>query len=326
MELPRKTHTTVPVLKLLICLLATLVLTNCGNKPGDSSGQKSMSLTGDWSVRYKFEGQMLNASMHLEQKGHELLGSGKDDPSGLPFTIEQGMVRGHQLTFSKKYGGDMAKLPAIQYAGTISPLAPDGSPGPYLSGDFSATTSEGKGVSNDWDAVKDMPAPPAPPPAKAPPAMQVPKQAPAPPPPPPPVSHAPTHDPNKAPDLSGKWEVGFEYQFRTVNSIMFLEQDYEGVRGHGMDDNHDRFIIEKAYYAFPKITIIRKYPKTAMAPAAAPKGKGKDRDKGKPPAEPTMKTMVFKGDVSWVEDADYQGPYMTGKTDGGGKWEAQIVK
>jgi hypothetical protein len=322
MELPRKTHAPASAWKWLICLLVSLVLTNCGKK-AEESGQKSMSLTGDWSVRYKFEGQMLNASMHLEQKGHELTGSGKDDPSGMPFTIESGMVRGRQLTFSKKYGGEMAKLPAIQYAGSISPLSPDGAPGPYLSGDFSATSSDGKAVSNDWDAVKDMPAPPPAPPAKAPPAMEVPKQAPAPAaPPPPPVSHVPTHDPNKAPDLSGKWQVGFEYQFRTVNSIMFLEQDYEGVRGHGMDDNHERFVIDKAYYAFPKITIIRKYPKTAAAPNPAPKGKGKD----KPATESTMKTMVFKGDVSWVEDADYQGPYMTGKTDGGGKWEAEIVK
>jgi hypothetical protein len=312
MESLRKTDA-IQIIKVMICLFTTLCLTGCGKK-ADSPVQKSLSLTGDWSVRYKFDGQMLNASMHLEQKGHDVTGAGKDDPSGTPFTIDQGLVRGHQLTFVKKYGGDLAKLPPIQYAGTITAEGPDGAPGPYISGDYSATSADGKAVSNDWDAVKDMSAPP---PVAA---MPV-KQAPPPPPPPPP---RPSRDPNKPPDLSGKWEVGFEYQFRTVQSQMFLEQDWEGIHGHGMDDNHEKFIIQNASYKFPSVTIVRKYPRTTAQPPPDAKGKNpKGKDK---PTEQCAKTMVVNGDVSWVDDSDYQGPYMAGKTDGGGKWEAQLVK
>jgi hypothetical protein len=84
--------------------------------------------------------------------------------------------------------------------------------------------------------------------------------------------------------------------------------------GHGVDDNHERFIIEKGWYHFPKLTLIRKYAKSAPI-----KAKGKTHE-GKPARE-----MTFKADVSWANDKDYQGPYLGGKTDGGGNWEAELV-
>jgi hypothetical protein len=30
--------------------------------------------------------------------------------------------------------------------------------------------------------------------------------------------------------------------------------------------------------------------------------------------------------VTYVNDRDYQGPYLNGKTQGGGTWEAEMIK
>ena len=89
---------------------------------------------------------------------------------------------------------------------------------------------------------------------------------------------------------------------------MFLEQEGDRITGHGVDLNtKEKFTIEKGWYHYPKITIIRKYTK------------------GKNQATST-RTMAFKASVSFVNDKDYQGPYMSGKTQGGGNWEAQRVE
>ena len=162
-----------------------------------------------------------------------------------------------------------------------------------------------KTVSNDWDAVQEKPAQAiaaSRPPVSEGPAPQKNEQP-----------SGETH-PDKAPDLSGKWEVAYEYKFRTVKSIMFLEQEFDRVIGHGLDDTKEKFVLEKVFYSYPKITLIRKYQKSSE------KVKGKTKEVGKD------RLMTFKGDVSVVNDADYQGPYLRGKTDGGGAWEAQRVK
>ena len=55
---------------------------------------------------------------------------------------------------------------------------------------------------------------------------------------------------------------------------------------------------------------------------ASVKGKGKGKTKeGKP-----VREMTFKAEVSIANDKDYQGPYLSGKTDGGGNWEAELIK
>jgi hypothetical protein len=88
---------------------------------------------------------------------------------------------------------------------------------------------------------------------------------------------------------------------------MYIEQEGDRVTGHGVDENtREKFVIEKGWYHYPKLTIIRKYLKK----------QGAARDY----------SMAFKADVSVVKDSDYQGPYLAGETQGGGRWEAQLVK
>ena len=316
--------------KILFCCLLAFSAAGCtslklpGGKDAATTStgaateeSKPVGMTGNWSVGFKYNNETLSASMTLKQDGSTFEGTGKDEQEGTPFRIEQGQVRGDQVSFVKKYGGNLAKVPPIQYAGTISVMHSDEYTGPYLKGDYTAKDGDGNPISNDWDAVIDKP--------KAVAVAPPPEPAPAPQPAPQPQAPQGETHPDKAPDLSGKWDVGYEYKFRTVHSIMFLEQEFDQVVGHGLDDNKEKFVFDKIFYKYPKITLIRKYTKGAPAAAAAPaKGKGKGKEAPKPAGGD--RTMTFKGDVSVVNDADYQGPYMRGKTDGGGSWEAQRVK
>lgn len=322
----KKDH--VSIYKVFLCTITSAVAittTGCANVklPGaggtatststgaQSDESKQSGLTGKWNVGFKYNNETLNATMTLKQDGNSFDGTGKDEQEGNVFKIEQGSIRGDQVSFVKKYEGKLSKIPPIQYAGTISTMNGDDYSGPYLKGDYAAKDPEGNVVSNDWDAVLEKPKSaiaPAPPAQEAQPAQQEAAS--------PQQQGGETH-PDKAPDLSGKWEVAYEYKFRTVKSIMFLEQEFDQVIGHGLDDNKEKFVFEKIYYKYPKITLIRKYQKAAPA-----KAKGKDAGK----SAGGERKMTFKGDVSVVNDPDYQGPYIRGKTDGGGNWEAQRVK
>lgn len=88
---------------------------------------------------------------------------------------------------------------------------------------------------------------------------------------------------------------------------MYIEQDGGRVTGHGVDINtKEKFTIDKGWYDYPKLTIVRKYEKA--------KGAKENR------------TLTFKAKVSIIMEKDYQGPYLNGKTSGGGAWEAQLIK
>jgi len=113
----------------------------------------------------------------------------------------------------------------------------------------------------------------------------------------------PTPKQSHSPDLSGKWNVAYEYNFKIIHSTMFLEQDGSKIGGHGIDaETKEKFIIKKGWYNFPRLTLIRQYP-----------------------GRLGNSLMTFKAEVSDVSDKDYTGPYLSGKTQGGGEWEAERV-
>ncbi|RTL34914.1 MAG: hypothetical protein EKK48_30515 [Candidatus Melainabacteria bacterium] len=273
--------------------------------PGQmQAGQVPTSVAGDWKVGFQFNTSTLNSTFHLDQVGQTFKGTGTDDQDGNAFTIEKGTVANGQVHFFKQYQGN----PPVEYSGKLEIQDDATYHGPYMSGDYT-TASNGKIISNIWEAQMILPnngLAGAPPPDQAPP-----NQA------PPPDQQAPQQPErtllsnwpaDRAPHLSGKWDVGYEYNFKTMRSSMFIEQDGDRITGHGVDLNtKEKFTIEKGWYHYPKITIIRKYTK------------------GKNQAS-SSRTMAFKASVSFVNDKDYQGPYMSGKTQGGGNWEAQRVE
>ncbi|HEY9677522.1 MAG TPA: hypothetical protein V6C76_05910 [Drouetiella sp.] len=288
---------------------------NSGNSGGQDpfktpTGQTPGSVAGDWNVGFQFETRTLNSKFHIEQNGQKFSGTGTDDQDGTQFVIENGTINNGQVKFFKKYQGH----PPIEYSGKIEIQDDESFHGPYMSGDYS-TAVNGKIISNIWEAQMV--------PAGQQQSAQAPEQNQGPPPdqggPPPGQNEGgPPSDQgrpllsnwpvDRAPHLSGKWDVGYEYNFKTVRSSMFIEQEGDRITGHGVDmSTKEKFVIKKGWYHYPKVTIVREYTK------------------GKNQASST-RSMTFKASVTFVNDKDYQGPYMQGKTQGGGNWEAQRVE
>jgi hypothetical protein len=269
------------------------------------AGQIPTSVAGDWKVGFQYNTSTLNSTIHIDQVGQQFKGSGTDDQGGATFAIDQGQIANGQVKFFKKYQGS----PPVEYTGKIEVQDDPSYHGPYMSGEYT-TASNGKIISNIWEAQMVLPnqggaTAQAPPPEQAPPPDQPAQQQP---PPDQPRSLLANWPADRAPHLSGKWDVGYEYNFKTMRSSMFLEQEGDRISGHGIDLNtKEKFSIEKGWYHYPKVTIIRKYSK----------GKGQAS---------SSRTMAFKASVSFISDKDYQGPYMSGKTQGGGNWEAQRVE
>lgn len=253
------------------------------------ASQGAKPLDGYWKLAFSFNDDVQSCHFRITQNGDKFGGQGTDDSNSKPFLMENGLIRQDEVVFYKRYEQpDNPNQPPVEYSGKL-----DAKTG-YMSGKY-LITFQGKEIVGDWEAQKD--------------GMEAEQPAQAEQKAPPPSPNAPP--PGKAPDLSGKWDMGFEYQFKTIHSIMFLEQQLDNsITGHGQDENtKERFTIEKGWYKYPKLTLIRKYPALKSKTGTKPE-----------------RRMTFKADVSWVNDADYQGPYMQGKSEGGGSWEAQRVR
>ncbi len=287
-----------PNLILLVAMIATL-LTGCSELSKLTGGliPNNEPLTGEWTMGYQSDGQVTKANVKLKQKGEKFVGVGHEE-GGRKFKILNGAIKDGQLTFNKSYveqNPNEANL-VVTYSGTMQMLNDPDYKGPYLTGQYTASSQSGN-LSGDWEAQLSNapkgdsgPAPPAEGPA-----------APA------PADTGSTISDTKAPDLSGKWKIAFRHNFKIIKSTLFIEQDGGTLRGHGVDNNtNERFVIEKGWYNYPKVTIVRKYTK------------GKDAA--------STRSWTYKGEVSIVHDADYQGPYMKGEFQGGGEWEGQQVK
>jgi hypothetical protein len=255
--------------------------------PPQNSGTP-VEVTGHWKVGFLAGTKNLTSTVDLAQSGNSFKGEGVDDDSNLAFTVEKGTITGSQVEFFKVYKS--GKGAPVDYSGTFQNVKDTSYSGPYLSGEYQVPF-KGKTLSGQWEAeIVQESAPQPTPPADT---EQPQQQAPSP--------------PDHAPQLSGKWDIGFEYNFKIVHSAMYLEQDGGKVTGHGVDNStKEKFVIAKGWYKFPKLTLIRKYVKK--------QGAASDRE------------VTFKADVSWVSDKDYQGPYLHGKTQGGGDWEGQLQK
>lgn len=268
--------------------------------PTDQANEQVPSLTGYWQFGFQFQDKALQSSVHLEQNGNQFSGSGTDDQTNMAFDIDQGTIQGKQIRFFKKYTD--GKSAPVEYTGAIQTLSDKDYQGPYLSGKYTNGSE-----TNLWEAEKTQaPQQAAQPTPETGGGAGEPEQSQAP-------SSVPHHQfaPDKPPDISGKWMTAYEYNFKTIKSTVFLEQDGGRITGHGIDLNtSEKFIIDQGWYHYPKLTLIRKYPPTK------PK-KGKVMEPGR--------TMIFKAHIEIVTDKDYQGPYMSGKTQGGGNWEAQKV-
>jgi hypothetical protein len=274
------------------------------SKSGNGSGNSADApLEGYWTIAYKFGDNVGQSSAQLHQQGNQISGSGTDDKSNRAFNIS-GTIQGNNVQFVKQYEAANAgqAVPPVNYDGKLEMVNDKDYQGPYLSGQYS-TTINGQQKSDTWEAQLSNAQGGA---QTAGGGQQTQESQPdnnqqA--------NSQPQAPPDgKAPDLSGKWKVAYKSNFKTISSTMFIEQDGDHLTGRGIDKNtNEKFDIEKGWYAFPKITIVRTYKK----------GKG---------GAASDRVVQFKGTVEWVNDKDYQGPYLHGETQGGGDWEAQLVR
>lgn len=276
-----------------------------GKAPGQAqataqSPQQNLGpLSGYWQMGYMVNDKTFTSHMRITESNKIFSGDGTDDHSNKTFKIEQGLVKNGNVIFYKRYDNPANKNQTpVEFDGTL-----DMENGPYMSGTF-VVALNGQEMTGQWEAQLEKS-------LEGKPAEQGQSQKPQnnPPPQQSQSSHS-VKKPDHAPDLSGKWNTGFEYRFKDVHSTMWLEQHGTKLKGHGVDHNtNERFTIEKGWYSYPKVTIIRSYPQI----------------KGKKGVVPAHK-MTFKALVEWIDSAEYQGPYMKGKTDGGGAWEAELVR
>ena len=255
-------------------------------------------LAGDWQVSYALSGDTQSAHMTITPSTGSFEGTGTDDANGNNFVVDSGFLSGTAIGFHKRYHVDEnPNLPPIVYDGTFEVVSNDAYKGPYMHGKYKVDKGDGQSIQGEWDAQKvdcqqssqntlnKQPAP---------------QEAPPP----------PMVDTSKPPDVSGKWNSGYEYMFKTFHSRMFLEQDGKKITGHGADSNTNESYSISGTYNFPDITIVHKYPELKLS---------KKQKKA-------ARTLEFRGKVEVVNEAEYQGPRMTGKDMGGGDWMAEEVR
>ncbi len=108
----------------MLSLLSVLTLGGCGSALNCAIDNKQVlsKLLGKWSVLYDVPGnRTLHSTFALAAEGEGVVGSGSDEPRGIPFTIESFRLQGNQLSFVKQYHvPENPNLPPVFYSGHLS--------------------------------------------------------------------------------------------------------------------------------------------------------------------------------------------------------------
>jgi hypothetical protein len=293
----------------VLCALLCVGCSGCAkidlSKPGGGGNSQAATgggannsglppLNGDWTLSFEYNDQLFESAVTFSQAGSQIAGQGEDQAG--PFYIQNGVLNGSEIKFAKKYANvDPTKAP-INYVGKYEWVDIPDYKGWQIGGRYT-TTSNGKPVEGKWIATPAVQPPPppgavveqAPPPQTV---QQAPPQQQAPP------EQMPT---GQAPNLSGMYTVNYQYNFKPMQSKMWLEQDGGQIRGHGVDTNTNEHFTIKGWYnpAEMKMTIVRQYTKGKSAAAT--------------------RQMTFKSSVM-------PGPSFKGETNFGGSWEGKIVR
>ena len=287
------TLTTLTALTLTGCQTVKLSPTT-SQASGGGNASASTPVAGNWQVSYSVGSETQSAHMNISQSGNSFQGVGVDDSTQGNFVIDAGVINGKSITFHKRYHvEENPNLPPIIYIGSFEMAKTAEYSGPYMSGTYKATQN-GKVVEGQWDAQIDGGG------LAATPTTQPSQQ------PPPPQATG-----NRRPDLSGKWDAGYEFEFKTVHARMYLEQEGTKISGHGMDKANKEAFKVKGTYTYPNLKMWVTY----LPVKAGPKSKAKSE-----------RTLEFRGKADSVNEAEYQGTRLEGKTNGGGIWMAEQVK
>jgi hypothetical protein len=290
-------------LTIIMSSVSVLTLTGCqtvkisptSSQPsGGTNAAADTPVAGNWQVSYSVGGETQSAHMNISQNGTSFQGVGVDDSTQGNFVIDAGVINGKSITFHKRYHvEENPNLPPIIYIGSFEMAKTAQYTGPYMSGTYKVNKN-GQLVEGQWDAQIDGGGLAATPTQSS------------------PQPEAPQGGgSNRRPHLSGKWDAGYEFEFRTVQASMYLEQDGTKITGHGMDKANKEAFNVKGTYTYPNIKMWVKY----LPVKAAGKNKAKPE-----------RSLEFRGKAASVNEAVYQGTRLEGKTNGGGIWMAEQVK
>lgn len=288
----------VAVIFALVVLSACSHISLSGKNQGGSSSVGSKSaiplIEGEWEVDYEFKGGFYVANAMFSQSGAQLVGQGVDQ-DGLEWTLEQGQVNGTKVSFSKVYLNANPPRPPVVYTGELKHLESPEYTGWMMEGTYSAALPNGKTLTGKW--VSNPTAPQAAPAASNPAFIPPPGQT-------SPASAQPEPLGSAKPgDLSGRYDVGYQYNFKKVISKMWLRQDGGKLSGDGVDTTTgEKFIITKGTYSYPNVMIVRQYIK----------GKGAKESR----------SVTFKAQLS----SDGTHIMMKGETQFGGHWDARLAR
>ncbi|CAN5231032.1 hypothetical protein BH11CYA1_BH11CYA1_29050 [soil metagenome] len=289
------TAITLTALTLASCQTIKIPTSSGQTSPGGSTAGASTPVAGNWQVSFSVGGDTQSAHMNISQNGTSFQGIGVDDSTQTNFVIDAGSINGKSITFHKRYHVDEnPNLPPIIYIGSFEMAKTADYSGPYMSGTYKVNKN-GQVVEGQWDAQIDGGG------ATASPTQAAQQQGEAP----------QSGGSNRRPHLSGKWDAGYEFEFKTVHASMYLEQDGAKISGHGMDKANKEAFTVKGTYTYPNLKMWVKY----LPVKASGKAKGKPE-----------RTLEFRGKAESVSEAEYQGTRLEGKTNGGGMWMAEQVK
>lgn len=265
-----------------------------GNQPAGNLNASVPPLDGEWELDYEYKDKAYVGNGVLSQQGSAITGSGADQ-TGREWQLE-GQVQGTQVSFQKKYADSAA---AIVYTGELKYLESPDYTGWAMEGTYNSNGASGKWVANPTSPLQ---APQAQAPVQAPFQFNpIPTNTQG--------SGSQTQHDNlgdvKPLDISGKYEVSYQYNFKKISSKMWLRNDGKKITGDGVDiidKTSERFTIPKGWYDYPKVTIHRQYTKGAGAKET--------------------RSVIFKATLS----SNGRDISMKGETQHGGQWSARLVR
>ena len=262
-------------------------------------------IEGEWEIDFTVPGgEPQIANVFFSQQDKVLVGEGTDQ-TGVGWQIQNGRVEGTNVAFSKMYVGVDPPRPPINYVGQLKYDQTPEYTGWLMEGTYSLQKTNGQILEGKW-ASNPLPTAEAQPEAQ--PGQPGPggliqglPQAP----PSAPVNARPANiGSDKPTDLSGKYHVSYQYNFKKIKGHMWLEHDGRKLGGHGLDTTTgEGYVIEAGEYRYPDISFARCYVK------------------GRTGAKSTRK-VLFRAKIS----SDSHLIIMKGETQFGGQWDAELAR
>jgi hypothetical protein len=247
-------------------------------------GPAPPDMTGEWKVSFHFDDKDYASDVNFVQKGNGLFGDGQDD-TGVKFLIVNGTVNGTKVHFTKKYADADPSKQAVDYTGELT-YQNDAEFKGWLLGGHYKMNDDGKPVDDKWVAITaeadaesqkkqeaqqaaeqqaqqqaDQPQQQQSDQQQTQNGQQGEQQQQA--------EQTDTANGGEVPqNVSGMYTAAYDYNFKKIDSRLWLKQQDDKVHGDGTDaTTGEYFVISKGFYKSPRIMLVCHYEKGKHAKA-----------------------------------------------------------